>query len=149
MNSNLNSRRLRSLFLTLAMLIGSLVIQAQKLSDFNYLQTDPMIKPVKNLEQFNGYTKYWHNNYSEWFRYGNLFKIGQTDVEKTILQSKLDIAEELGLPGLLMQEGGRCRAVGIRSNPSAGSRSARAVLGAYSHHYPSRRLVLVIVVRRY
>ncbi len=105
MNSNLNSRRLRSLFLTLAMLIGSLVIQAQKLSDFNYLQTDPMIKPVKNLEQFNGYTKYWHNNYSEWFRYGNLFKIGQTDVEKTILQSKLDIAEELGLPGLLMQEG--------------------------------------------
>jgi len=27
------------------------------------------------------------------------------NVEKTILQSKVDIAEDMGIPGLLMQEG--------------------------------------------
>ncbi|MEN8203751.1 MAG: hypothetical protein ABFS28_14230 [Bacteroidota bacterium] len=60
---------------------------------------------VKNEFQFNGYTNYWHDTYNEWYRYGNLFKLARPQVEKTILQSKVDIAEDMGIPGLLMEEG--------------------------------------------
>ncbi len=55
--------------------------------------------------RFNGYTNHWHDYYTQWRRYGNLFKIAVPDVQLTILQSKVDVAEDLGLPGLLMQEG--------------------------------------------
>ena len=55
--------------------------------------------------QFNGYTNYWHDTYSTWNRYGNLFKMAVPNVEKTILQSKVDVAEDMGIPGLIMQEG--------------------------------------------
>ena len=55
--------------------------------------------------QFNGYTNYWHNIYRNWIQYGNLYKIAIPDVERNILQSKIDIAEDMGFPGLLMQEG--------------------------------------------
>ncbi|MEN8231010.1 MAG: hypothetical protein ABFS38_22840, partial [Bacteroidota bacterium] len=60
---------------------------------------------VKSEFQFNGYTNYWHDSYDEWHRYGNLFKMATPQVEKSILQSKVDIAEDLGVPGLLMEEG--------------------------------------------
>ncbi|MEA3462754.1 MAG: hypothetical protein U9R49_12785, partial [Bacteroidota bacterium] len=60
---------------------------------------------VKSEVQFNGYTNHWQNNYDEWHRYGNLFKMSSTQVEKSFLQSKVDIADDLGLPGLLMEEG--------------------------------------------
>jgi hypothetical protein len=60
---------------------------------------------VKTEFQFNGYTNHWQNNYDEWHRYGNLFKVSRMQVEKTFLQSKVDIADDLGLPGLLMEEG--------------------------------------------
>lgn len=63
------------------------------------------IKPVEYLEQFNGYTNYWHDTYLNEYRYANLFKMATADVEKTILQSKIDVAEQLGFPGLLMEEG--------------------------------------------
>ncbi|MEN8230104.1 MAG: hypothetical protein ABFS38_18225, partial [Bacteroidota bacterium] len=62
-------------------------------------------QPVKSEFQFNGYTNYWHDSYDEWYRYGNLFKMARPQVEKSILQSKVDIAEDLGVPGLLMEEG--------------------------------------------
>jgi hypothetical protein len=39
------------------------------------------------------------------FRYGNLYKIRIPDVEKKIVQSRIDIAEDIKLPGLWMQEG--------------------------------------------
>ena len=60
---------------------------------------------IGNEFQFNGYTNYWHDTYSTWYRYGNLYKMAVPNVEKTILQSKVDIAEDMGIPGLLMQEG--------------------------------------------
>jgi len=60
---------------------------------------------IKREIQFNGYTNHWQNNYNEWHRYGNLFKVAATQVEKSFLQSKVDIADDLGLPGLLMEEG--------------------------------------------
>lgn len=55
--------------------------------------------------RFNGYTNHWHDYYTQWHRYGNLFKIAVPNIPLTILQSKIDVAEDLGMPGLLMQEG--------------------------------------------
>lgn len=55
--------------------------------------------------QFNGYTNHWHDIYSNWYMYGNLFKMAVPDVEKSILQAKIEIAEDMGVPGLIMQEG--------------------------------------------
>lgn len=63
------------------------------------------INSITNDICFNGYTDYWHNNYSKWHRYGNLFKISIPDINPIILQSKIDVADDIGLPGLLMQEG--------------------------------------------
>ncbi len=60
---------------------------------------------IKTPGQFSGYTNYWHSLFWEWQQYGNLFQLSVPDVAKTIAQSKLDTAEELGIPGLLMQEG--------------------------------------------
>lgn len=68
-------------------------------------QERPIENAVRNEFQFNGYTNYWHDTYSEWYRYGNLFKLATPNVEKTILQSKVDIAEDMGITGLIMQEG--------------------------------------------
>jgi hypothetical protein len=55
--------------------------------------------------QFNGYTNYWHSIYWDWFQYGNLYQISHSDVPKSIAQNKVDTAEELGVPGLDLQEG--------------------------------------------
>jgi hypothetical protein len=68
-------------------------------------QERPIENAVRNEFQFNGYTNYWHDTYREWYRYGNLFKMAIPNVEKTIMQSKVDVAEDLGIPGLIMQEG--------------------------------------------
>ncbi len=62
-------------------------------------------KIIATPSQFNGYTNYWHSDYWEWRQYGNLFLLSHPDVEKTIAQNKLDTAEEIGIPGLLMEEG--------------------------------------------
>ena len=55
--------------------------------------------------QFNGYTNYWHSIYWTWSQYGNLYLISQPDVPRSIAQGKVDLAEELGLPGLCLAEG--------------------------------------------
>jgi len=55
--------------------------------------------------QFNGYTNYWHDIYYQWSQYGSLYLISQPDVAKSIAQNKVDIAEELGIPGLFLAEG--------------------------------------------
>ena len=46
-------------------------------------------QPVKREVQFNGYTNHWQNTYDEWYRYGNLFKVARTQVDKSFLQSKV------------------------------------------------------------
>lgn len=89
----------------ISFILSSIIVHAQNLSGF---QTTPWQQDnsfIKNRIDFNGYTNYWHNTYTDWFRYGNLFKIAIPEVESTLLQSKIDVAEDLGLPGLLMQEG--------------------------------------------
>ena len=60
---------------------------------------------IVNQFVFNGYTNHWQNVYQQQFRYGNMFRLNMPDLEKSILQSKIDIAEALEVNGLQMQEG--------------------------------------------
>ncbi len=66
---------------------------------------EPLNNTTQNEMQFNGYTNHWQDVYRDWYRYGGLFKIAVDDVEKNILQSKVDIAADMGHPGLVMEEG--------------------------------------------
>lgn len=61
--------------------------------------------PVEYRGRFSGYTNYWQTIAWRWEQYGNLFLIGQPDVAQAVAQNKADIAEELGLPGLVLDEG--------------------------------------------
>ena len=91
--------------LLLTVLIGPLA-HGQNLDDFEYHGThDSVSYLVSDGIQFNGYTNYWHDTYHRWIRTGNLLKMAVDHVEYNILQSKVDIAEDMGLPGLIMQEG--------------------------------------------
>src|SRR5680860_111216 len=54
---------------------------------------------------FNGYSTHWQDLYNKQVRYSNLIRFDVQDITKTILQSKINIAEDIGLPGLQMQEG--------------------------------------------
>jgi hypothetical protein len=85
----------------------SCFVNGQKIEDYTYDkgQLTPANNVIRSEFQFNGYTNYWHNTYHEWYRYGNLFKMALPQVEKAILQSKVDIAEDMGIPGLIMEEG--------------------------------------------
>ena len=49
-------------------------VPGQKMDDYRYDngQEQPIENAVSNEVQFNGYTNYWHDTYSEWYRYGNL-----------------------------------------------------------------------------
>ncbi|QGY45735.1 hypothetical protein GM418_19280 [Maribellus comscasis] len=85
---------------------GAGISNAQKLNSFH----PPISKneervPVKTEIHNNGYTTHWSDTYLNTFRYGNLFKMTVRDVNLSIKQSKIDIAEELGIIGLNLQEG--------------------------------------------
>jgi hypothetical protein len=56
-------------------------------------------------DQFNGYLNFWANEYWKWVRFGNLFQLSVPDPENAIAQCKRDLAEELGVIGLSMEEG--------------------------------------------
>ncbi|MCG8310167.1 MAG: hypothetical protein MI975_22405 [Cytophagales bacterium] len=91
----------------LAFSIFGTVASGQQLKEFTHNPADHSIEEgsTRNKFQFNGYTNYWHDIYRSWHRYGNLFKMSVPDIEKNILQSKVDIADDMGLPGLILQEG--------------------------------------------
>ena len=93
--------RIRAFISVLIVLLSlpTVLISQEKSPDF----LDEFI--IKTPGQFNGYTNYWHNVFWEWQQYGNLFQLSVPDVARTIAQSKVDTAEELGIPGLIMQEG--------------------------------------------
>ena len=78
-------------------------------ADLNSFVCKNDFAPAENMviteEQFNGYTNHWHNDFWKWIQYGNLFQIGAPNVDYTIAQSKIDIADELGNAGFYMQEG--------------------------------------------
>jgi hypothetical protein len=87
-------------------LLSVSTVFAQKITDFKIQQTSNTNKTgIINQFQFNGYTNHWQNSYTEIYRYANLFKMPIPNVQSTILQSKINIAEDLGIPGLLVQEG--------------------------------------------
>ena len=94
------------IYFILPVLLLNFMVYGQPLSDYKVESSGNNHQPtvVKNIN-FNGYTNYWQNYYTQWHRYGNLFKIAVSDLHPTILQSKIDVAEDLKLPGLLMQEG--------------------------------------------
>jgi len=103
MRSSIKFTRLLTVFTSLLILYK---VDAQQLDDYHYNNpADIMKNAVQSDFQFNGYTRYWWNDYREWYRYGNLFKISIPDVEKKIVQNKVDIATDLKIPGLWMQEG--------------------------------------------
>ena len=78
----------------------------QNLDDFKFKGSfTPAANIIKNDFQFNGYTNHWNNSYRDEIRYGNLFKQSIPDVQFTIAQSKLDIADDMQIPGLNIQEG--------------------------------------------
>jgi len=104
------------LFLFTVLFSAQFTSSGQSLTDFRIADSFVSeIYPVTQSEQFNGYTNYWHDDYTQLHRYGNLFKIGIPELELVILQSKVDIAQDMGIPGLLLQEGFFS---GYISNPS-------------------------------
>ena len=94
-------------FLVLVLSMTSIQVTAQNLDNFKYngSEIQALNNVIQTENQFNGYTNHWQDTYSRWYRYGNLYKMALPNMEKTILQSKLDIAEDMGIPGLVMQEG--------------------------------------------
>jgi len=93
-------------YILILLIVSVFNISAQKLGDFKYKEyRTSSSKPVVTDKQFNGYTDHWQNNYKKWYRTGNLFKISIDHVEADILQSKIDVAQDMGIPGLIMQEG--------------------------------------------
>jgi hypothetical protein len=98
---------LQAIWFSLAFLfLAHFSASGQSLSDFDIkLSQRAGVSTVINDVSFNGYTNHWHDWYREWHRYGNLFKIALPETKSTILQSKVDTAEDMGMPGLLMQEG--------------------------------------------
>ena len=101
----------KEVFIYLVVFIGMAIWDvpdacAQKLDVINSEHSiEPLKNATQNTMQFNGYTNHWQDVYRDWYRYGGLFKMAVDDVEKNILQSKVDIAADMGYPGLLMEEG--------------------------------------------
>ncbi len=94
------------IFLFSVMYIFGFSGYAQNLENYKSTESgNPGKSAVTESIQFNGYTNHWQDVYTEWIRYGNLFKMAVPEVQPTILQSKINIAEDMGLPGLLVQEG--------------------------------------------
>ncbi|MGQ9671834.1 MAG: hypothetical protein ACUVV5_01735 [Candidatus Aminicenantales bacterium] len=101
-------------FLRWFVLLGSIFILSacerkagsERLEKFRPAKEDSLeVQTIETPGQFSGYTNYWHSIFWVWHSYGNLYQISHADVARSILQNKVDIAEELGVPGLALQEG--------------------------------------------
>jgi hypothetical protein len=80
--------------------------RAQGLDEYRFRgNVDTDQHSIANDFRFNGYTNYWHDLYRNWIRHGNLFKLTVPDVPLTIAQGKVDIASDIGISGLELQEG--------------------------------------------
>ncbi len=95
----------RLLAILLGFIMGSAAF-SQSLDTYKYNGSfNPGENAVTTNFQFNGYTNYWHDIYREWISYGNLFKIAVPKLDYTIAQSKIDVADDIKIPGLSVQEG--------------------------------------------
>jgi hypothetical protein len=90
-----------------ALILGQFAVAGESLDHFVFAGPAAGLpaEAVMTTGPFNGYTNYWHSIYWTWSQYGNLYLISQPDVAKSIAQNKIDIAEELGVPGLFLAEG--------------------------------------------
>ena len=92
--------------MTIVILLICNALAAQNLDEYKFKGSlHPDENAMTSEFQFNGYTNYWHDIYREWTRFGNLFKIASPNVALTIAQSKVDIAGDMMVPGLSVQEG--------------------------------------------
>lgn len=90
----------------LILTLFSSVNYAQNLDEYRFNGSfQPEGNAITTNFQFNGYTKYWHDISRNQVRYGNLFKVELPDIDFTIAQSKVDIADDMKIPGLSVQEG--------------------------------------------
>lgn len=90
--------------LTLQIFILS-ILQINGVSAQSHNMFNPKENTIITDFHFNGYTKYWHDNFNDNIRYGNLFRLSVPDADYTIAQSKLDIADDMNIPGLSLEEG--------------------------------------------
>ncbi|MBQ9888912.1 MAG: hypothetical protein IJM41_06690 [Bacteroidales bacterium] len=88
-----------------AAVILSYGCSSEGLSGFKSSQGVSEQAVVENHMSFNGYTNHWENVYENRYRYGNFYRLNVKDVGKTIAQSRKDIAQALGIPGMRVQEG--------------------------------------------
>lgn len=95
-----------SILIVCALLLIGETVLAQNLDEYKFNGSSRLDENLMRSDfQFNGYTNYWHDIYRDWTRYGNLFKMATPKIGYTIAQSKIDIAEDLKIPGLSVQEG--------------------------------------------
>ena len=59
----------------------------------------------RNDIAWSGYTNWWNSDYSQQWRCGSLSKVRVPDAAKILEQRRIDMATELGIPFLQMQEG--------------------------------------------
>ena len=98
-------KKYHSLILTILVLQVTLAF-SQTITDYKHKDEVGLDKSIiTNQFQYNGYTNYWHDIYRTYSRYGNLIKVATPNIDYTIAQSKVDIADDLQIPGLAMQEG--------------------------------------------
>ena len=106
--------KLRFLFAILFTLSGGLTY-AQSLDDFKVAGAQNIAdNKVSTKFQFNGYTNYWQDIYRENTTYGSLFKMAASRIDYTIAQRKVELAEDLEMSGLTIQEGFFSKLIGKR-----------------------------------
>lgn len=101
-------KKISRLLILTAVLIVTICNKAfsQDLESFVYRGSfNPDASIIRSDFQFNGYTNHWHNIHSDEIRYGNFFKESVPDVQMTIRQAKVEIATDMKIPGLKLQEG--------------------------------------------
>jgi hypothetical protein len=94
-----------ALFLAALMFPRMTTARDDRLESFVRSSGPSLASPVVHDGRFSGYTNYWQTSAWSWHQHGNLFLMGQPDVGRAVAQNKADIAEELGLPGLALDEG--------------------------------------------
>lgn len=72
-------------------------------SGFKLSDSDSAI--VSAVDAFNGYTNHWQNEYWKDYRFGGIFKYSTPDLDKAYRWRLIELASDLGMPGLQMQEG--------------------------------------------
>jgi hypothetical protein len=96
----------RHILLVILFAVLSSATWAQNLDNYKYNGSfNPAENALKTSFQFNGYTNHWQDLYRENVTYGNLFKMALPNLDYTIAQSKIELAEDMGIPGLSLQEG--------------------------------------------